>query len=294
MSMSRIWVLCAALLFSTGGTAIKFASLSSWQIASFRSAIAVVLLTMLMPKWRTWWRLSSLAVGAAFAATLVLFVAANTLTTAANTIFLQYSAPLYVLLLGPRVLGEPNRKSDLILVALLAVGMLLLFGGQQTPVDTAPNPSLGNLFGLAAGVTWAFTMLGLRWLAMQPDIPDASGTAVIAGNAIACLVCLPMAFPVGETTTIDWMVVIYLGVFQTALAYMFLIRGIDRLRTIEVTLLLLIEPVMSGVWAWLVHGEVPGTVAAVGCVLIFSAVVVQALQGADDEDAVHPAATRGQ
>lgn len=281
MTVHKLWVLAAALLFSTGGTAIKFSGLSSWQIASFRSAIAVVLLSILMPRWRVWWRPPSLLVGVAFGATLVLFVTANTLTTAANAIFLQYSAPLYVLLLGPRLLGEVNRPRDFGLIVVLATGMLLLFFGQQVAVETAPDPALGNLFGLAAGVTWAFTIIGLRWLALQPGVADASGTAVIAGNALACLVCLPMAFPLGDATALDWGVVVYLGVVQTSLAYMCLLRGLDNVRTIEVTLLLLIEPVASGFWAWFVHGEVPGGVSLVGCGLIFAAVVFEALQDAE-------------
>ena len=283
MVVHKLRVITAALLFSTGGTAIKFSSFTAWQIASFRSAIAVVLLTLLMPHWRTWWRPQSLMVGAAFGATLVLFVTANTLTTAANAIFLQYSAPLYILILGPKLLGEANRPRDFALMAVLATGILLLFFGQQAAVGTAPDPAVGNLFGLAAGVTWALTIMGLRWLALQPGVTNANGTAVVAGNAIACLVCLPMAFPLNEPTLVDWGVVIYLGVVQTSLAYVCLLRGLDHLRTIEATLLLLIEPVTAGIWAWLVHGEVPGSAALLGSGLIFAAVVFEAVQGSDDQ-----------
>lgn len=278
---SKLWVLAAALLFSTGGTAIKFSGLSNWQIASFRSGIAVVLLSILMPAWRVWWKPRSLLVGATFGATLVLFVTANTLTTATNAIFLQYSAPLYVLLLGPRLLGETNRPRDFGLIAVLALGMSLLFFGQQAPFATAPDPALGNGFGLASGVTWAFTIMGLRWLALQPDASDSSGPAVIAGNAFACVACLPMAFPLGSSSPLDWGVIIYLGVAQTALAYFCLLRGLDRLRTIEVTLLLLMEPVASGLWAGWVHGETPGSVALGGCALILAAVVFEALRSSD-------------
>ncbi len=280
MIVSRLYILAAALFFSTGGTAIKLSGLSSWQIASFRSGIAVVLLWLLMPQWRAAWRRPpTLLVGTVFGATLVLFVIGNTLTTAANAIFLQYSAPLYVGLLGPWLLGESNRRSDFLLMVLLAAGMLLLFFGQEAPTGTAPDPATGNLTGALSGVTWALTLMGLRWLALRPDIPEASGAAVISGNAIACLVCLPMAFPLAETSAIDWGVVIYLGSVQTAMAYFFLVRGVREVRAVEVTLLLLIEPLASGVWAWLVHGETPGAMSLAGCGLILIGVVSQALRG---------------
>ncbi len=275
---SRLYALGAAFFFSTGGTAIKLSGLSSWQIAGFRSGLAALLLWCLVPAWRKWWTPSSLVVGVAFGATLVLFVTANTLTTAANAIFLQYSAPLYLLLLGPWLLGEPNRRSDLALIALLAIGMLLFFVGQETPSATAPDPLRGNVIGACAGVAWALTLLGVRWLARQPDAAGAGGTAVIAGNVLAFFVCLPWALPIPETTPTDWAVVFYLAVFQIGVAYLCLLRGIRELRALEISLLLSIEPVASGVWAWLVHGEIPGTMALIGCSLIFSSVLLQALR----------------
>jgi len=274
----RLYALGAALFFSTGGTAIKLSSLSSWQIAGFRSGLAALLLWWLVPSWRKWWSPSSLAVGVAFGATLVLFVTANTLTTAVNAIFLQYSAPLYVLLLGPWLLGEPNRRSDLALIALLATGMLLFFIGQETPSATAPDPLRGNFIGACAGVAWALTLLGVRWLARQPDADGAGGPAVIAGNVLTFFVCLPWALPVPEATPVDWAVVFYLAVFQIGAAYLFLLRGIRELRALEISLLLSIEPVASGVWAWLVHGEIPGAMALIGCSLIFTSVMLQALR----------------
>jgi len=278
MVVSRLYALGAAFFFSTGGTAIKLSGLSSWQLAGFRSGLVALLLWWLVPTWRRWWSPSSLAVGVAFGATLVLFVTANTLTTAANAIFLQYSAPLYLLLLGPWLLGEPNRRSDLALIALLAIGMLLFFIGQETPSATAPDPLRGNFIGACAGVTWALTLLGMRWLARQPDAARAGGAAVIAVTVLAFAVCLPWALPMPEATPVDWAVVFYLAVFQIGVAYLCLLRGIRKLRALEISLLLSIEPVASGVWAWLVHDEIPGAMALLGCSLIFSSVLLQALR----------------
>jgi drug/metabolite transporter (DMT)-like permease len=276
---SRLDVALAALIFSTGGAAIKLSALSAWQIAGFRSGIAALVLWCLMPAWRGRPRAAELGVAVAYAATLVLYVTANTLTTAANSIFLQTTAPLWVLVAAPFVLGERNRRSDVAVVALIGGGLALFFVSAETPQATAPDPGLGNLLAAAAGACWAATLLGLRALSrdLAPGAPDPSGRAVIFGNAIAFAGCLPFAAPVAGGTVLDWGIVIYLGTIQIGLAYVFLIRGVRGLRAIEVSLLLVLEPVANGLFAWAVHGERPGPWPLAGCALILLGVIAQAL-----------------
>src|SRR4029079_120012 len=126
---ARLRIVAAALLFSTGGAAIKFSSFSSWQLASFRSGIAAVAVLIVLPAARRRWDARIAAVGAIYATTMILFVSANKLTTAANTIFLQITAPLYLLLLGPWLLHESLRRRDLAFMALVGVGLALFFVG---------------------------------------------------------------------------------------------------------------------------------------------------------------------
>jgi DME family drug/metabolite transporter len=276
----RYQVLIAAILFSTGGAAIKACSLTSWQIASFRSGIAVITLLLLVPNARRMWTFRTAAVGAAYATTMILYATANKLTTAANTIFLQGTAPLYILLLSPWLLKEQVRRRDLGFLAALAIGMVLFFVGEQQATGTAPNPMLGNILGATSGLSWALTIMGLRWLARSAENDgDPSATAVTVGNLIACLVALPMAFPMTEPTAVDWLLVLFLGVFQIAIAYVFLIRGMGRVGALEVSLLLLLEPVLNPVWAWLVHGEQPSGWALVGGGIIFAATIVKTWLG---------------
>ncbi len=283
---SRLFALGAALFFSTVGAAIKLSDLSSWQIAGFRSGLAAVLFWCLMPSWRRWWRPASLAAGVAFSATLILYVTANTLTTAASAIFLQNSAPLYLLLLGPWLLGEPNRRGDLGLIALLLVGLLLFFVGEEMPSVTAPDPLRGNIFGACAGVTWALSLLGLRALARRGDGASTGGEAILAANVLTFAVCLPWMLSVPESAPVDWAVVVYLGVFQVGVAYFCLIRAMRELRVLEISLLLAIEPVASGLWAWLLHREIPGAMAMMGCAAIFVCVLLQALRKKESRAAV--------
>lgn len=260
-------VLAAALLFSTGGAAIKACSLSGWQIASFRSGLAAATLLLLMPSARRRWTGHTWAVGLAYAATMILYVTANKLTTAANTIFLQGTAPLYILVLSPLLLREPGRRRDLIFMVILAAGMSLFFVGAQPASVTAPNPMLGNVLGLCAGVSWALTLIGLRWLG-RSGRQDGAPAAVACGNLIACLAVLPLALPVGPSTASDWASIVFLGVFQIALAYVFLTRGMRRVPALETSLLLLVEPVLNPIWAFFAHREVPTSWALLGGAIV--------------------------
>ena len=135
-------------LFSTGGAAIKAASLTGWQVASFRSAVATLVLLAVVPEARRRWHWRMLPVSVAYAATLVLFVLANRLTTSANAIFLQSTAPLYLLLLGPLVLHEPIRRAGLLYALAVGGGLILFFAGSDAVAATAPDPPRGNLLAL--------------------------------------------------------------------------------------------------------------------------------------------------
>ncbi|MBW2279887.1 MAG: DMT family transporter [Deltaproteobacteria bacterium] len=276
-SRARLLVIGAALLFSTGGTAIKLSALSAWQLAGFRSGIAAVLLWLLVPAWRgrpTW---QALAVGCAYATTLILYVTANTLTTAANSIFLQTTAPLWVLLLAPLLLGEASRRSDLVVAGLIGGGLMLFFIGGDEPVRTAPDPLRGNIIATLSGISWALTLIGLRALARATprEGVDETGSAVVFGNTLAFAFCLPFAVPVGPVSTLDLGLVAYLGAFQIGAAYLLMVRGMRGLRALQVSFLLVVEPVASTVWAWAVHSELPSTLSLAGCLMVLMGLMTQ-------------------
>ena len=269
---ARARILVTALLFSTGGAAIKAVSLTNWQIASFRSGIAAVVLLLAVRRLP---RLSgpTLAVGLAYAATLTTFVTANKLTTAANSVFLQATAPLYIALLAPMLLGEHVRRRDIPVLAAIAGGMLLLFAGNAAPSATAPNRALGNAIGVVSGLCWCLTVMGLRWVEKRDPaaMGSAAGAAALTGNIVACLACLPLAWPLPEVAVRDVLGVGYLGVFQVGLAYVLLTRAIRHVPAVDASLLLLAEPAFSPVWAWLVHREAPGLWPLLGGVVILGA-----------------------
>ena len=276
---ARIAVVITAILFSTGGAAIKGTALSGWQVASFRSGVAALTLLLLLREARRLPRFREVMVGAIYAATMILFVQANKLTTAANTIYLQATAPLYALFLGPWLLKEPVRGRDLSFLAALAVGLGLFFAGTDAPSGTAPNPVLGNILASICGLTWALTLVGLRSLGKSSGRGTPAG-AVVAGNGLACLVALPFALPVTGAGTNDWLTIAFLGICQIGLAYMLLSRAMHHVPALEISMLLLIEPVLSPLWAWMFHDELPAGWSLAGCLTILAATAVKTLADA--------------
>ena len=277
-SRARLQLLGAALLFSTGGAAIKAAAFTGWQIASFRSGFAALALLLIVPEARPGWARQeaqgrvwpAVLVGGAYAGCLTLFVLANRLTTAANTIYLQSTAPLYVMILAPWLLKEPVRRQDIGFMIAVGLGLMLFFVGVERPAVTAPDPARGNLLAVISGFFWALTVCGLRWLTARPG-RGSPIAAVTSGNLIAFLVALPFALPLATHSLVEWSVLAYLGVFQIALAYVLVTSAISHIPALEATMILLIEPVLNPLWAWLIQGEVPGIWAVIGGAIILGA-----------------------
>jgi drug/metabolite transporter, DME family len=264
----RAKIIAAAVLFSSGGAAIKWCAFGGWQLAAFRASLATLTILVLVPESRRAWSWRTVVVGLVYAATTLLYVQANKHTTAASAIFLQSSSPLFILLLAPLLLGEHATRRDVIQIAIMGAGMGLFLLGLDQPSRTAPNPALGNVLAAICAVTWAFTVMGYRWLAARGSSVAA---AAVSGNLTAALVAFVMAQPLAAGRPADWAVVVFLGVFQLGIPYLFLARAVPQVRALEVGLFLLVEPVLNPIWAWLVHGETPGPATILGGALILGA-----------------------
>jgi drug/metabolite transporter (DMT)-like permease len=215
-----------------------------------------------------------------YAATVTLFVLSTKLTTAANAIFLQSTAPLYLLLLGPMVLGEHFRRRDLAYLVAVALGMMGCFAGRPAATGTAPDPALGNALAVACSITWAFTLIALRYVEREQSRPGVGISAAVLGNLLASVAAMPFAWPFPAASEVEWLTVVYLGVCQIAVAYVFLTSAIRRLSALEVSLLLLIEPVLNPVWTWVLREEHPGTWTIVGGTVILTATALRAVNEA--------------
>lgn len=155
---------------------------------------------------------------------------------------------------------------------MTAIGLGICFFGQAPASATAPDPATGNLLAVLSSITWAFTLIGLRHSTRGASSGGAL-SAVIVGNVLASVAVLPWALPFPEAPSADWAAIVYLGVVQIGLAYICLTRALGHLPALDVSLLLLLEPVLNPVWTWLVRGEQPGTWVVVGgaCILAASA-----------------------
>ncbi|HEV2707524.1 MAG TPA: DMT family transporter [Pyrinomonadaceae bacterium] len=269
-------ILAAAVLWSTGGLFIKATQLDAFELSFGRSLLAAV--TVAYFTRREGFRLNRVTVISAFlyAALLLLFVVATKLTTAANAIFLQYTAPVYVLLLEPLMFKEKFRGRDILVVVACLGGMSLFFVGQLRPQDVQ-----GNLTALASGLCFAFFMLLMR----HPGSRRVNrASAVIYGNLLLALLVLPVILiragsldaveaRFASLTAGDMASVIFLGVIQIGVAYTLFTRGMERgVRSLDAGIVGYIEPVLNPVWVYLVIGERPSHWALIGGAIIIAAV----------------------
>lgn len=302
-SSAALQAVVAGILFSTGGAAVKATELDAWQVAGTRSLIAAAVLLIAIPAARSWaggtglsssagaapwWReparrqalLLTVGTGCCYCLTLVLFVHAAKRTTAAETIFLQSTAPLFVLLLSPLLLRERPTARQLLFVPLFGAGLVMALYGGADAAASAPDPRTGNVLAVFCGLAYGLTLMGLRAAGRpRPEGRSASAPGIAAaacGNVIVCLACLPAMFPFGSVEAADLVVVVYLGLFQVALAYVFVTRAARALQAPVLALLLLLEPALTPFWAMWFHGEQPHLLTWLGGAVIAAATVLLA------------------
>jgi DME family drug/metabolite transporter len=265
-------VLGAAILWSTGGLFIKATHLSAYELSFGRSLLAAITIAIFTRREGFGINRISAVTSILYAALLILFVLATKLTTAANAIFLQYTAPVYVLILEPLFYKEKFRGRDFVTVAACVAGMSLIFVGKLRPQDVN-----GNLFALASGVCFALFFLLLRHSKAR-DVNRAS--SAIYGNLIVVLICAP-AF-IGATqrgiSAADFGCIAYLGVIQIGFAYLLFTLAMARgVRSLDAGIIGYVEPVLNPIWVFLFIGEQPSGWAIIGGAIIIASVIVHML-----------------
>jgi drug/metabolite transporter, DME family len=264
-------VLAAALLWSTGGLFIKWTSLSGLELSFGRSLLAAI--TVALFTWHEGFGLNRVTALASvlYAVLLLLFVLATKQTTAANAIFLQYTAPVYLLILEPLLYKEKFRLRDLITVAVCVVGMSLFFVGKLRPQDYS-----GNLLALGSGLCFALYFLLLRHSSSRA-VNRAS--SVIYGNLLVVFIAAPAGLAALPRLSMhDALSVVYLGVVQIGLAYTFFTLAMARgVRSLDAGIIGYIEPVLNPIWVFLFLGEQPTVWAIVGGAIIITSVICHML-----------------
>ena len=267
-SSPLLLVLAAAVIWSSGGLFIKWTTLSGLELSFGRSLLAAITVAIFTRREGFGLNRITLVASVLYAALLLLFVLATKETTAANAIFLQYTAPLYVLVLEPIFYKEKFRQRDLITVIFCVIGMSLFFVGKLRPQDVT-----GNLLALASGVCFAAYFLLLRHSSAR-DVNRAS--SVIYGNLLVVLIAAPAGLQALSGIKLhDALSVIYLGVVQIGVAYTLFTLGMARgIRSLDAGIVGYIEPVLNPLWVFLVLGERPSKWALIGGAIIVGAVVV--------------------
>jgi DME family drug/metabolite transporter len=261
----------AAVLWSTGGLFIKWNDLSPLELSCGRALFACATVALLTRREGFRLNFVSGVASVLYAALLLLFVVATKMTTAANAIFLQYTAPVYILLLEPALYKEKYRAQDFVVVACCLAGMSLFFVGDLRPQDVR-----GNVAALGSGVCFAAFFLLLRSRRAR-EVNRAS--SVIYGSLLLFLVTLP-AFAAGahKLDARNLAVVAYLGVVQIGVAYTLLTLGIARgMRGLDAAVIGYVEPVLNPIWVFLVLGERPSRWALLGGAIIIAAVLAHTL-----------------
>lgn len=260
--------MAAALLWSTGGLFIKWTKLSGLELSFYRCFFAAIVVALFTRREGFGINRIMAVASVLYAVLLILFVLATKQTTAANAIFLQYTAPVYLLILEPLIYKEKFRSRDLITVLVCVGGMALFFVGKLRPQDVT-----GNVLALASGLCFALYFLLLR----HPKAREVNrASSVIYGNLLAALITVPFGLrALDQLDRFDWFSVLYLGLVQIGLAYTLFTTAMARgVRSLDAGIIGYTEPVLNPVWVFLFLGETPSGWAMLGGTIIIAAVVV--------------------
>lgn len=272
-SVAIIYLIGTAVLWSFGGVLIKLVSLNPLGIAGMRSAMASLLLLAVVRKPSFNWSFSQVGGAVAYAATVTLFVSANKMTTAANAILLQYTAPVYVAILGAWFLKEYPKLLDWITIFFVLGGMTLFFLDKLTP-----GGLLGNLLAIIGGISFAATALFMR---SQKDSSPLE--SVLLGNILTALIGVPFAFG-SKIDTTSWIALALLGVFQLGLSYLLYAAAIKHVTALEAALIPVLEPILNPIWVFLIVGEAPGKWAFIGGIIVLVSVAFRYIKFSGRKD----------
>jgi drug/metabolite transporter (DMT)-like permease len=256
-------IVLVAFLWSSGGILIKLVSWNPLALAGIRSLISAVFLLLVARGRRFNFSPLALAGALAYAATLITFVAATKLTTAANAILLQYTAPIYVALLGGWFLHEHINWKDWLAAGTVLTGMAFFFLGKLSLTGMS-----GNLLAISSGLFFAWLVLLLR---KQKDANPLQ--SIIMGNILVFLIGLPFCRGL-QLSTGNVAGILALGIFQIAIPYLFYSAAIRHVRAFDAILVMTLEPVLNPIWVWLVIAEVPGLWSMVGGLIVIAAILL--------------------
>jgi drug/metabolite transporter (DMT)-like permease len=256
----------AALCWSLAGLLIKSVAWPPLAVAGGRGGIAALFLLLTNRGLRFQLTRDRVAGACGYAACTVAFCVATKLTTAANAILLQYTAPVWVALFGAWFLGERATRADWLTIVTVLAGMTLFFADGLEAAHFA-----GNLLALFSGMGFAGMTIALR---RQKD--GSPVESIILGNAIAFLIGLPWIIEAPALDTRGWTALLLLGVVQLGCSYWLYARAIKQVTALEALLIPVIEPILNPLWVLITLREKPSPFALVGGVIVLTAITLRA------------------
>lgn len=260
-------MIITAMLWSTGGMLIKLVNWHPIAIASGRSLIAIFIMLPFVRIKRSDFQFKLLLPSMMQAMTCILFINANKLTTSANAIFLQFTAPIWVLIFSIVFLKAKIRKSDWVTIIVIFSGIGLFF-----IEDISVGSLLGNILALCSGITFAGMIVSLKALPK-----GASMKTVFMGHGITFLVGLPFYLTSAFPDKTGLFGLLLLGVFQLGISYMLYAKAIEHVSAIEGILIPVLEPIFNPIWVMLFVGETPSVTAFAGGFIVITTVILRSL-----------------
>lgn len=264
-------LLCAAL-WSIAGIFIKLIPWNSIVIAGIRSLIAGAVMFVYMRYKRIGFTADrrSMLGGLALCCTLTCFVAANKLTTAANSIVLQFTAPMFIVVFSVLFLKKKFSRSDIFAVVLTMLGISLFFLDQLTP-----GHLLGNCVAIVAGMAFAGYYMSLEGASESERM-----SAILMAHGLTFCVSIPfIALEPPELGAAPVICIFILGVVQLGIPYVLLGRASGSCPPLACSLLGAVEPLLNPVWVFIFDGEAPGMWALIGGVVVVVTITVWCVYG---------------
>jgi len=263
---SIIFILIAATLLSTGGIILKYIDMSPMAIASSRGVIASIIVWMYLKKPK--FTFSKAQVGGAISYSLMVtgFIVANKLTTAANAVVLQFTAPIFIAILGVWILKERIHWYDWVAIGIVSGGMILFFID-----DVGGGNALGNFVAILSGLALAGATIGMR---QQKDGSPVETT--LLGHILTVIIGLPFLFQANFSLQ-NIIGILVLGVFQLGIAYILYALAIKHLTALETILIMFLEPILNPIWVLIFYGEKPGIYSLVGGIIVIGTVAARSI-----------------
>ena len=270
-----VYISFTALLWSSSGLFIKLLKLDAFQISFYRSGIAaltVLIISTIRNKTAgksVKLSFDGISVLSSFfyAGILIFFVIATKKTTAANAIFLQFTSPIYLLILEPLFLKTKFEPKNLITIAITICGMILFFFGRLEMGNI-----YGNIIAIISGICFAFFTLLLKKKRLEQKSENTLNS-VILGNAIVAVIAFFVIFPNFTISGTETLILLYMGIIQIGISYMIFNEGIKYVSATESMIIATMEAIFNPIWVFLGIGEAPSVYALAGAAIILTAIL---------------------